>query len=83
MHWLGVLLLINLPPCLEVLQAILNGTTNSDLRKSANLKSQKDLTAMILIILLITHDEFVPIKPEVAGSKIKNSECMIEPEYII
>lgn len=81
--WLGVLLLINLPPCLEILQAIWNGTTNSDLLKSANLRSQKDLTAMILIILLITHDEFMPINPEVAGSTIKNSGYMIQPEYII
>lgn len=82
-HWLSVLLLINLPPCLEDLQAIWNGTTNSDMLKSANLKSQKDLTAMILIILLITHDEFMPINPEVAGSTIKNSEHMIQREYII
>lgn len=38
---------------------------------------------MILIILLIIHDEFMPINPEVAGSTIKNSEHMIQPEYII
>lgn len=38
---------------------------------------------MILIILLITHDEFMPINPEVAGSTIKNSQYMIQPEYII
>lgn len=75
-------LLINLPPCLEALQAIRNGATKSDLPKSTNLQSQKDLTAMILIILLITHDEFTPINPEVAGSTIKNSEHMIQPEYI-
>lgn len=37
---------------------------------------------MILIILLITHDEFIPINPEVAGSTNKSSEHMIQPEYI-
>lgn len=38
---------------------------------------------MILIILLIIHDEFMPINPEIAGSTIKNSEHMIQTEYII
>lgn len=59
-HWFGVPLWINLPPCLEALQAIWNGATNSDL---PNFKSQKDLTAMILIILLITHEECMTINP--------------------
>jgi len=38
---------------------------------------------MILIILSITHDEFIPINPDVAGSTIKDSEHMMQPEYII